>query len=44
VQATVSVGAPGDLEEAWQELDGSARPALRVVRDDADAARRVEND
>jgi GGDEF domain-containing protein len=44
VQATVSVGAPGDLEEAWQELDGSARPALRVVRDDADAARRAEND
>jgi len=33
VQATVAVGAPGDLEEAWRQLDGSGRPALRVVRD-----------
>ena|GEM_PF-4107530 len=35
VQATVAVGAPGDLEEAWRQLDGPARPALRVVRNDA---------
>jgi len=33
VQATVAVGAPGDLEEAWRQLDGSGRPALRVVRE-----------
>ena len=38
VQASVAVGAPGDLEDAWRQLDGSARPALRVVRDDADRA------
>jgi GGDEF domain-containing protein len=37
VQATVAVGAPADLEEAWRELQGPVRPALRVVRDDADA-------
>lgn len=43
VQATVAVGAPGDLEEAWRQLDGSARPPLRVVRD-ADAAGNAEDD
>jgi len=37
VQATVAVGAPGDLEEAWRQLDGPARPALRVVRNDLGA-------
>ncbi|HKN38459.1 MAG TPA: diguanylate cyclase [Acidimicrobiia bacterium] len=34
VQAAVSVGGPGDLEEAWRELGGSPRPALRLIRDD----------
>jgi GGDEF domain-containing protein len=43
VQATVAVGAPGDLEEAWRQLDGSGRPALRVVRE-ADAAGHAESD
>lgn len=36
VQAAVTSAAPGDLQQAWQELDGSSpRPALRLVRDDA---------
>lgn len=35
VQATVTVGRPGDLQQAWRELEGpAARPTLRVVRDD----------
>ncbi|HYH48632.1 MAG TPA: diguanylate cyclase [Acidimicrobiia bacterium] len=34
VQATVSVGSPGDLEQAWRELDGSGRPTLRLVTDE----------
>jgi len=33
VQASVTVGTPGDLEQAWRELDGSPRPALRLIRD-----------
>lgn len=32
VQATVTVGSPGDLEQAWRELDGPARPTLRLLR------------
>ena len=32
VQATVTVGTPGGLEQAWRELDGSPRPPLRLVR------------
>jgi GGDEF domain-containing protein len=32
VQANVTVGSPGDLEQAWRELDGSPRPALRLIR------------
>ncbi len=43
VQAAVAVGAPGDLEEAWRQLDGSVRPGLRVVRE-ADAAGQAESD
>jgi len=43
VQASVAVGAPGDLEEAWRQLDEPARPALRVVRDDAAGAGGDEN-
>ena len=34
VQASVAVGPPGDLEQAWRELDGSPRPKLRLVRDE----------
>src|SRR4051812_19888863 len=34
IQATVTVGSHGDLQEAWRELDGSPRTALRLVRDD----------
>jgi GGDEF domain-containing protein len=42
VQANVTVGSPGDLEQAWRELDGSPRPALRLIRNGrADAG---END
>ena len=33
VQASVAVGTPGDLEQAWRELEGSPRPALRLIRD-----------
>lgn len=33
VQAAVSVGSAGNLEQAWRDLDGSARPTLRLVRD-----------
>jgi GGDEF domain-containing protein len=38
VQAVVTVGAPGSLQDAWRELDGSARPSLRLVQveDEAD--------
>lgn len=32
VQATVTVGSPGSLEQAWRELDGPARPSLRLLR------------
>ena len=33
VQATVTVGSPGDLQEAWRELQGAeARPTLRLIR------------
>ncbi len=38
VQATVTVGSPGDLNEAWRELDGSPKPALRLLRGDSDPA------
>jgi GGDEF domain-containing protein len=34
VQATVAVGAPGNLEHAWRDIDGAPRPALRLVRDE----------
>jgi GGDEF domain-containing protein len=36
VQATVTAGSPGTLEQAWRELDsdGSARPKLRLVKDE----------
>lgn len=38
VQATVTVGGKGDLDQAWRELDGSPRPSLRLLRaDDPDA-------
>jgi len=38
VQAVVTVGAPGSLQDAWRELDASARPSLRLVQveDEAD--------
>ncbi|MCA1846900.1 MAG: diguanylate cyclase [Actinobacteria bacterium] len=32
VQGTVSVASPGDLEQAWREVDGAPRPTLRLVR------------
>jgi GGDEF domain-containing protein len=38
VQATVTVGSHGDLNEAWRELEGSPRPALRLLRSDGDPA------
>jgi GGDEF domain-containing protein len=44
VQATVAVGAPGDLEHAWSQIDGAARPGLRVVRDAAGGAGSAEAD
>jgi len=34
VQAAVALGSPGNLEQAWRELDGSSRPTLRLVRDE----------
>jgi hypothetical protein len=36
VQATVAVGSIGDLNQAWRELDGSPRPALRLVQPDGE--------
>jgi GGDEF domain-containing protein len=32
VEAVVTPGGSGGLEQAWRELDGPARPALRLVR------------
>jgi len=34
VQAAVTVGSPGDLHQAWRELDGSPRTPLRLVSND----------
>ena len=34
VQATVTVATPGDLDQAWRELDAPPRTTLRLVRDD----------
>ena len=34
VQATVSVASAGNLEHAWRELEGTERPALRLVKDE----------
>jgi GGDEF domain-containing protein len=34
VQATVAVAAPGDLEQAWRELDLPVRTTLRLVPND----------
>jgi GGDEF domain-containing protein len=39
VQAVVTAAAPGSLEQAWRELDGKSRPALRLIRDDGDSGR-----
>jgi GGDEF domain-containing protein len=39
VQAVVTAAAPGSLEQAWRELDGPTRPALRLIRDDGDSSR-----
>jgi hypothetical protein len=36
VQADVAVGPDGDLEEAWRQLNHSPRPALRLIRDEAE--------
>jgi len=38
IQANVTVGTPGDLEQAWRELDTDpdARTPLRLVRDDGE--------
>jgi GGDEF domain-containing protein len=38
IHAAVSVGASGDLEQAWRELDSEAqiRTPLRLVRDDGE--------
>lgn len=38
VQATVTVGSSGSLDDAWRELDGSPKPALRLLRNDGDRA------
>ena len=38
VQAVVTVGSPGDLEQAWREIDGAPRAALRLIRNDGEAA------
>jgi GGDEF domain-containing protein len=32
VQAVVTVGSPGSLDDAWRELDGASRPSLRLIR------------
>ena len=39
VQAVVTAAAHGSLEEAWRELDGSPRPALRLVPREGDSDR-----
>ena len=36
VQAVVTAAAPGSLEQAWRELDGPSRPALRLIRDEGE--------
>jgi len=36
VQAAVTVGSPGDLHQAWRELDGSPRTPLRLVSNDGE--------
>jgi len=39
IEAAVTVGSPGNLEEAWRELDAPAsspRATLRLVRSDAE--------
>jgi GGDEF domain-containing protein len=36
VQAVVTGAAPGSLEQAWRELDGPSRPALRLIRDEGE--------
>jgi hypothetical protein len=38
VQATVTVAGSGNLDEAWQELDGPGRPTLRLLRAETDPA------
>lgn len=38
VQAVVTVGSPGDLEQAWREIDGAPRAALRLIRNDGESA------
>jgi len=37
VQAVVTVGSPGSLNEAWRELDGASRPSLRLVQPEGEA-------
>jgi GGDEF domain-containing protein len=37
VQAAVSVAEPGPLEQGWRELDGSARPTLRLIRSEGES-------
>jgi GGDEF domain-containing protein len=39
VQAVVTAAAPGSLEQAWRELDGPTRPALRLIRDEGERSR-----
>ncbi|MEW6477132.1 MAG: diguanylate cyclase [Actinomycetota bacterium] len=34
VQASVAVAPPGNLEQAWRQLEGAGRPTLRLVRDE----------
>ena len=34
VPATVTAAGPGNLDEAWRELDGPSRPTLRLIRDE----------
>ncbi|HVW30899.1 MAG TPA: diguanylate cyclase [Acidimicrobiia bacterium] len=34
IPAVVTAAASGSLEDAWRELEGPARPALRLIRDE----------
>ena len=36
VQAVLTPASTGNLEQAWRELDGPARPALRLVQPETD--------